>query len=56
VTFDDPEYEEVGMKPRGMSKWEIRYRKKGDSGSSYVLVSRNTHHTTAGGGIEIHWP
>ena len=56
VIMEDPEYEFVNMKAKGLSEWKIRYRKKGSRSTSLVTVSRNTHHTTAGGGIQINWP
>ena len=56
VIMQDPDYELVNMKAKGTGRWEIRYRKKGSSSTSLATVSRNTTHTTHGGGIEIHWP
>ena len=56
VIMQDPDYELVTMKAKGTGRWEIRYRKKGSSSTSLATVSRNTTHTTHGGGIEIHWP
>ncbi len=56
VIMEDPEYELVGLKAKGMSEWQIRYRKKGQSSTDLVVVSRNTTHTSAGGGISINWP
>ena len=56
VIMEDPDYELVSKKAKGMGQWSIRYRKKGSSSTSVITVSRNTHHTTAGGGIEINWP
>lgn len=56
VIMEDPDYELVSLKAKGTGKWNIRYRKKGNRSTSLVTVSRNTHHTTAGGGIEINWP
>ena len=54
--MQDPDYELVNMKAKGTGRWEIRYRKKGRIGTDLATVSRNTTHTTHGGGIEIHWP
>ena len=56
VIMEDPEYELVGLKAKGMGEWNIRYRKKSSRSTSLVTVSRNTHHTSAGGEIEINWP
>ena len=56
VIMQDPDYELVTMKAKGTGRWEIRYRKKGSISTSHATVSRNTTHTTHGGGIEIHWP
>ena len=56
VIMQDPDYELVNMKAKGTGRWEIRYRKKGRLGTDLATVSRNTTHTTHGGGIEIHWP
>jgi len=56
VIMEDPEYELVGLKAKGMGEWKIRYRKKGQSSTDLVVVSRNTTHTSAGGGISINWP
>ena len=43
----------VGMKPNGMSEYEIRYRKKGDSYTAVMIISRNTK--SHSGGWEFHW-
>lgn len=56
VTMKDSNYELVNMQPKGTNRWEIRYRKKGSTWTQSTMVSRRTRHTTAGGGIEIHWP
>jgi len=56
VIMQDPDYELVSMKARGTGRWKIRYRRKGSISTSSTTVSRNTTHTTHGGGIEIHWP
>ena len=53
--MENPEYELVGMKAKGLSKWEIRFRKKGTNFTESITVSRSTTHTTRGGGIEINW-
>ena len=56
VIMEDPDYELVNLKAKGMSEWTIRYRKKGSNVTSSTTVSRSTCRTTAAGGIEINWP
>ena len=43
----------VGMKPKGMSEYAIRYRKKGESSTSLMIIGRNT--MSHSGGWEFHW-
>ncbi len=55
VVMESSDYELIGMKAKGMSEWEIRFRKKGTNFTESMTVNRNTTHTTRGGGIEINW-
>ena len=48
VTVPDG-YEVVGMKPKGMSEYAIRYRKKGDSYKALMIIGRNTKSRSGGG-------
>ena len=43
----------VGMKPKGMTEYEILYRKKGSSYTELMIISRNTK--SRSGGWEFHW-
>ena len=46
-------YEIVGMKPRGMNEYEIRYRKVGSNYKELMIIQRTTR--SRSGGWEFHW-
>jgi hypothetical protein len=49
-------YEVIGMKPRGMSDYEIKYRKTGSNTTSMMIVSRTTHSYSVGASkFDFHW-
>ena len=45
--------EVVSNKAKGMSEYKIRYRKKGDTSTQSMIVSRNIR--SRSGGWEFHW-
>ena len=52
VTIPDG-YEIVGMKPKGINEYEIRFRKIGSSYTELMIIGRNTR--SRSGGWEFHW-
>ena len=46
-------YEIVGMKPKGINEYEIRFRKIGSSYTELMIIGRNTR--SRSGGWEFHW-
>ncbi len=52
VTVPDG-YEIVGMKPKGMGEYSIKYREKGSSYTQLMTIGRNTR--SRSGGWEFHW-
>lgn len=53
IIISPPDYEVVGIKPRGMSEYQIKYRKKGSSYTQMMVIGRTTH--ARSGGWEFHW-
>ena len=43
----------VSKKPKGMSEYAIRYKKKGESSTSLMIIGRNTK--SRSGGWEFYW-
>lgn len=53
VVVSPPDFEVVGVKARGISEYEIKFRKKGSTVTQKMFIGRNT--TSMSGGWEFHW-
>jgi hypothetical protein len=53
VIVSPPDFDVIGIKPRGLREYEIKYRKKGSTVTQVMFIGRNT--TSMSGGWEFHW-